>query len=309
MSTLKKAVKRYLQERRSLGFKLYKPGLLLHQFVDFLEQQGAVIVTKALALQWACLPFECQPSHWAKRLSVVRQFAQYYAAIDPRTEVPPVGLLPGRYQRAKPYIYTEMQIINLINATKELQSNTGLRACTYATFFGLVAITGMRISEAIGLDREDVDLNEGLLVVRKAKLDRSRVIPIHPSAVKVLRRYGRRRDQVHPQARTSSFFVSESGMRLTGCTVRWTFNRLSCQVGLRGPSDHYGPRIHDFRHTFAVRTVQEWYKRGKNVERLLPQLAMFLGHRHLNDTYWYLTATPELLHEAAKRISLFERRD
>ena len=301
MNVLRKAVVRYLQERRSLGFRLYDAGLLLPQFVNFLEQQGATIITNTQALQWACLPRECQPAHWVRRLSVVRQFAGYYSATDPRTEVPPQGLLPYQYQRVPPYIYTEEQIVRLMNAAKKLHSQTGLRASTYATFFGLLAVTGMRISEIIGLDRDDVDLNEGLILVRKAKLDRARLIPIHPSTVKVLRRYARRRDQVYPIAKTPSFFVSESGMRLTGWIVRWTFNRLSRQIGLRGPSDRSGPRIHDFRHSFAVGTVQDWYRLGKNVEKLVPQLAMFLGHKHMNDTYWYLTATPELLQLAAKR--------
>ena len=302
MNDLRKTMKQYLNEKYALGFKTYKPALYISQFISFLEDQKAAFITKKLALQWATLPSNCSLSYWAARLSVVRQFAKYYSATDPRTEVPPQGLLPHKHQRAVPYIYTEKQVLKLINAAKKLHSETSLRALTYATFFGLLAVTGMRISEIVGLDREDVDLEKGVLLVRKAKLDRNRLIPLHSSTVKVLRRYVRHRDQVHPKAKTTSFFVSESGTRLTVWIVRWTFNRLSCQIGLRRPSDRFGPRIHDFRHTFAVRMMQDWYRRGKNIEKLLPQLAMFLGHRHLHDTYWYLTATPELLQLAAKRV-------
>ena len=303
MKAIRKAVKKYLQERRALGFKLYSSGLLLFQFADYMEQRKATIITTKLVLQWACLPDKCQRSHWGRRLGVVRLFALYHSATYPDTEVPPQGLLPYKWQRSIPYIYTEKQVLRLIKAAKKLKSETGLRASTYAAFFGLISVTGMRISEVIGLDRDDVDLVEGTLIVRKAKLDRTRLIPIHPSTVKALRRYVRCRDQVYLKPKTTSFFVSEAGTRLTACTVRWTFNKLSCQIGLRQPSDRSGPRIHDFRHTFAVQMMQNWYRQGKNVEKLLPQLAMFLGHRHLNDTYWYMTATPTLLALAAKRAT------
>jgi integrase/recombinase XerD len=303
MGIIRKDIKRYLQERRALGFKLDEPEHLLYQFDDYLEKLQATIITRKLAVKWACLSDKCKPSHWAKRLSVVRVFARYYSATNPRTEIPPQGLLPYKYQRAKPYIYTENQIIQLINAARKLNSKRGLRASTYATLFGLLAVTGMRISEIVTLDREDANLAEGILIVRKAKLDRVRLIPIHASTVKALQDYIQCRDQVYSTPKTKRFFVSEAGTILTPFAVRYIFNKLSCQIGLRCPSDRFGPRIHDFRHTVAVNMVRDWYKRGKNVEKLLPQLAMFLGHRHLNDTYWYMTATPELLTLAAKRAA------
>ncbi len=303
MSMIRKAVKKYLQERRALGFKLYDSGLLLFQFADYLEKRKTNIITKTLALRWACLPCKCQPSYWAIRLSAVRIFARYHSATDPRTEVPPQGLLPFKSKRTIPYIYTEQQILRLIKASKTLASETGLRASTFAALFGLLTVTGMRIGEIVSLNRESVDLEEGVLLVQKAKLDRTRLIPIHSSTVKALRRYVQYRDQVYPKPKTTSFFVSEAGTRLTAWTVRWNFNKLSCQIGLRGPSARSGPRIHDFRHTFAVHMMQNWYRQGKNVEKLLPQLGMFLGHRLLNCTYWYMTATPELLRLAAKRAA------
>jgi len=214
-----------------------------------------------------------------------------------------VPFLPYRYSRKPPYVYTEEQVLALMEAAKKLPSKTGLRAFTYSTLFGLLAVTGMRITETLGLDCVDVDLREGVLNVRQTKLGKPRLIPLHPSTITALRRYARRRDRICLEAKSPSFFVAECGTRLTGCTVRWTFNRLSRQIGLRGASDRVGPRIHDFRHTFAVRLLQNWYQQNKDVEKRLPQLAMLLSHTHVNDTYWYLTATPDLLQAAAKRMA------
>jgi integrase/recombinase XerD len=303
MSALRKAVQEYLQGRRALGFKLYGSGLLLSQFVRFLEEQGATYITRELALQWATLPQNCHPAYWARRLGVVRRFAGHHSATDARTEIPSQSLLPYKYSKTPPYIYTEKQVLALMEAAKKLPSKTGLRASTNSTLFGLLVVTGMRITETLGLDCADVDLREGVLNVRQTKLGKPRLIPMHPSTVRSLRRYARRRDRIYPEAKTPSFFVAEGGTRLTGCTVRWTFNRLSRQIGLRGASDRVGPRIHDLRHTFAVRLVQNWYQQNRDVEKRLPQLAVLLGHTHVNDTYWYLTATPDLLQSAAKRMA------
>ena len=303
MSMVRKAIKKYLQERRALGFKLQDAGHLLFQFADYLEEHKTTIITQELAMRWACISDKCQPKYWAQRLTTVRLFARYYSAIDPRTEVPAQGLLPFKNKRTIPYIYTEKQILRLIKAARTLYSKTGIRASTFVTLFSLLTVTGMRVGELVGLDREDVDLEEGVLLVKKAKLDRRRLIPVRPSTVKALQRYVRHRDKACPKTKTTSFFVSEAGTRLRAGTIRWNFNKLSCQIGLRHPSDSSGPRIHDMRHTFAVHMMQNWYRQGKSVEKLLPQLAMYLGHRNLNCTYWYMTATPELLKLAAERAA------
>lgn len=302
MGDLRKSLKAYLQGRRALGYKLYESGLLLTQFVNYLEEEGAAFITQTLALQWAVLPQKTQPAQWAVRLRVVRHFARYMSALDPRTEIPPPSLLPYRYSRTKPYIYSKRQILKLIEAAQRLPSRSGIRALTYAALFGLIAATGMRISETLGLDRDDVNLHKGILTVCETKYGRPRLLPIHLSTVKALRQYADRRDQAHPKAKCSKFFVAEDGARLTPCTVRWTFNRLSYQIGLRAPSDHRGPRIHDLRHTFVVQTLQRWYREEMNVEQHLPHLAAYLGHRHVKDTYWYLTATPDLLRLAIQRM-------
>ena len=302
MSPLRQAVDEYLALRRGLGFSLRGPGAMLHQFAAFLEREGAPYITRELALRWATQPASAQPAHWATRLSTVRRFAQFWSASDPRTEVPPLGLLPHRYGRTPPYIYTEGEIRRLIAVARQLPSATGLRPATYATLLGLLAVTGLRISEALALNRDDVNGAEAVLTNRRTKFGKSRLVPVHPSTQRALDRYARRRDRVDPTPTTESVFVSERGARLTQWTVRYTFNRLSRRIGLRGPADRRGPRLHDLRHRLAVDTLLRWYRAGVDVERHLPALSTYLGHGHVADTYWYLSAVPELLRLAAARL-------
>jgi len=304
MSVLQNALDEYLNIRRSLGFKLRDEGITLPQFLRFLEKKGASFITTDLALQWATLPENVMPSHWARRLRMVRKFAEYHSAKDPRTEIPPQGLLPFRYRRRAPYIYDDTEISRLLEASNNLPSVIGLRASTYSTLFGMLAVTGMRISEPVDLNREDVDLLKGIVSVRRTKFGKSRLIPIHASTVKKLSEYGRLRDRLFISPRCPSFFVSEKGTRLSKCIVRWTFVKLSREIGLRGPDDSHGPRLHDLRHTFAVKTLLNWYQAGVDVERHIHNLAAFLGHTHVNDTYWYISAVPELLRLANKRIDI-----
>lgn len=302
MSALSMALTDYLSLRRALGFKLYDDGLCLARFVDFAEAEGAVFITRDVAVRWATQPVRATPAHWASRLTMVRQFARYCSALDARTEIPPADLLPFRFRRKTPYIYSDQEIIRLLLAAKQLPSPTGLRAATYTTVFGLLAVTGMRISEPLALDRDDVDLERGALTICESKFGKSRWLPLHSTTRAALQRYVQRRDQVFPTVLTTSFFVSERGTRLTQWAVRGTFVKLSHKIGLRGPQDHYGPRLHDLRHRFAVRTLLNWYHAGVDVEQRLPALAAYLGHAHVNDTYWYLSAIPELLALAAQRL-------
>lgn len=243
----------------------------------------------------------------ARRLSVVRGFAQYRAARDPRTEVPPLGLLPHRYRRKPPYIYTTDEIGRLLQAAAQLGSQTGLRPRTYGTLLGLLVVTGMRISEVVGLERDDVDLAKALLTIRRTKFGKSRVVPLHASTQRALERYADGRDQILPRPTATSFFVGDHGRSLTVNVVEQTFVKLSRQVGLRGPSDRRGPRLHDLRHRFAVHTLMRWYRTGVDVERHLPELSTYLGHAHPTDTYWYLSAVPELMQIVAKRLELRSR--
>jgi integrase len=302
MSSLKKGIADYLAQRRALGFKLRKHDSVLSGFASFLKREGASYITTELALRWAKQPRNAQPAHWAGRLSIVRGFAQYWSATDQRTEIPPPRLLPYRYQRRAPYIYTDDEILRLLEAARRLPSATNLRGWSLSTFFGLLAVAGLRINEGTALNRDDVDLSQGVLTVRRTKFGKTRLVPVHPSTQKVLRQYARKRDQIHPQPRTPSFFLSESGTRLSEWSVRRAFIRISRQIGLRRATDSDGPRPHDFRHAFAVKTLISWYRAGLDVERQMPLLSTYLGHTHVADTYWYLSAAPELLGLAAARL-------
>lgn len=302
MNELHAALDEYLSVRRALGVKLRLVGRLLKTFADFAEREGAAVITADLALRWATQPAHVQPAQWANRLGMVRRFAQYRSAVDPRTEVPPPDLLPFRFRRPMPYLYSDEEVARLLEAARLLPPASGLRPHTYATLFGLYAVTGMRTNEPLHLDREDVDLTQGVLTVRGTKFGKSRFLPIHPSTQRALQDYAERRDALCPRPLAPSFFLTERGGRLTEWSVRWTFVKLSRQIGLRGPQDSLGPRLHDFRHRFAVKALLQWYRCEHDVEHHLPELATYLGHTHVADTYWYLTAVPELLNLVALRV-------
>jgi len=302
MSILAQAIQDYLAMRRALGFRLTDAGRVLPEFAAFLEEKGASHITIPLALEWAQRPSSARPAEWARRLSHVRGFARHWGATDPRTEIPPWGLLPYRACRARPYLYTDKEIDRLLEAAQRLPPLGGLRCWTYRSLLGLLAVTGLRISEALNLRSHDVDWAEGVLTVRGAKFGKSRLVPLHASSLAVLAEYARRRDRLLAGHPTPYFFVSDRGRPLEGSAVRRVFYQLSRQTGLRGAHASHGPRLHDFRHRFAVQTLVRWYKSGKDVERRLPVLSTYLGHVHVSDTYWYLTACPELMGFAARRL-------
>lgn len=302
MSPLRQALEDYLAVRRGLGFELRAAGAALDNFVSFAEQEGADVITTDLALRWAQMPADVQPCQWGNRLGMLRRFAQYRQAADPRTQIPPQELLPYQYRRRPPYIYSDEEIEQLLQAARQLPSNTGLRPAMYATLLGLLAVTGMRLGEVLSLEREDLDRKQGVLTLRRTKFGKSRYVPLHPSTQQALRGYEALRDRIHPKPRTPSFFLSEQGRRPSENAVRGTFLQISRRIGLRGPTDRDGPRLHDLRHRFAVRTLLSWYRAGVDVERNLPKLAAYLGHSHIHYTYWYLTAVPELLGWATSRL-------
>jgi site-specific recombinase XerD len=307
MSEIENGLHEYLTTRRTLGFKLLNESTALPQFLHFLENENASFITTDLALKWATLPENVLPSQWARRLSMVRIFAQFYNSLDPRSEIPPQGLLPDHYHRKSPYIYNDTEISRLIEASSRLESATGLRASTYSTLLGLLAVTGMRVSEPIAFDLSDVDLTQNILTVRKSKFGKSRLIPIHSSTARKLREYSQLRDRLLPCKKSSAFFLSERGVRLSQSTIRRTFAKLSREIGLRAPDDSHGPRIQDLRHAFTVKTIIRWYQIGVDVERHMPELATYLGHTHVNDTYWYISAVPELLSLASSLLTKIYR--
>ena len=307
MTPLRKALEAYLTLRRGLGSELFRPGAHLHRFVDFLDREGAAVVTAELALRWATAPASATPATWAGRLAHVRRFAAWLSATDPRTEVPSRELLPDRYRRRPPHIYSDEEVERIVREAARLASPLGMRARTYATLFGLLAATGLRLGEALFLDRDDVDLRTGILAVRHAKFGKSRFVPVHESTITALRRYARQRDQLLPRPVSPSFLLSERGIRVTQCSARYNFAVVSRAVGLRPPTRGHrhgrGPRLHDMRHRLAARTLVRWYREGRDVERELPKLSTYLGHVHVSDTYWYIEAVPELLRLATERAT------
>jgi len=304
MSGLERALDEYLAVRRVLGFELRRAESALRRFVDFAERQGAHWVTTELALRWAMLPAHVQECERSARLGMVRRFAEYLRTTDPRTEVPPADLLPGKIRRPQPYIYSDDELLRLLRAAEALPSPTGLRAWTYVTLLGILAVTGMRHGEALALDRGDVDLDAGVLTIRRSKCRKARLVPVHATTCEQLERYARCRDRVHRTPRSDAFLVSERGLRLVQATTQHTFVVLSRQIGLRAParSHGHGPRLHDLRHRLAVTTLMRWYRAGMAVDPKLPVLATYLGHTKVSDTYWYLSAVPELMQLAIARL-------
>jgi integrase len=302
MKSLKQAAEDYIRMRRHLGYKMRHEERRLKRFVSFMELHKTSYITTKLALMWATEPADAQGSTWAERLMCVRVFARYCSGADPRTEVPPLGVLPFRAQRATPYLYSEEEIRRLMEAARGLPPSGGLRGLTYRCLFGLLTVTGLRISEALALMRDDVDLPNGLLTIRGAKFGKSRLVPIHASACRALARYAQQRDALLNPPYAANFLLGSSGRPPEVSTVRRVFYQLSRQTGLRGPSDRRGPRLQDFRHRCATEILLKWYQAGEDVERRLPVLSTFLGHGHVSDTFWYLSGSSELLAQAARRL-------
>ncbi len=299
MSPLRSALADYLTVRRALGYKLDKAEWMLGKFIAYLEERGEQTIRTEHAVAWAVLPGGA-PSWHCMRLTVVRGFAAYLQTIDPACEVPGADLMRARCPRMTPYIYSERQISALIEATQTLRGTH--RVATYRTLIGLLAVTGMRIGEAIRLDREDVDLKAELIVIRNTKFAKSRELALHRSTAAALRRYQRRTDRPGSVTDTDAVFVSTTGARLKYGQARATFVRLLDRAGVEPRSARCRPRLHDLRHTFAVATILDGYREGGETEGRLAALCTYLGHVSPVSTYWYLSATPELMELAAQRL-------
>jgi integrase len=301
---LREAMNDYLALRRALGYRMARPEKLLNQFLDHLDSVGQSQITVTTALAWARLPADGTSNWWGYRLSAVRGFAIYLHAIDPAHEVPAPDLLPQRSLRASPYLYSEADIAALIGACSTLRDP--LRQATFATLIGLLAVTGLRVGEAIVLDRHDVDLRAGRLTVRHGKLDKARELALHPSTVQALRSYQRLRDRRFPTTTgTAAWFVSLAGTRLLYCNVHHAFHRLVGLAGLTPRSASCRPRIHDLRHSFAVQAMLDAYATGQDGQVRLTLLSTWLGHVHPGSTYWYLSASPELMAVAGQRLEAY----
>jgi integrase/recombinase XerD len=299
---LRQALADYLELRRGLGFRLQRHAELLGQFVGWLEDRGAATVTTADALAWVTLPEHASPGWLQYRMQAVRGFAAYLATLDPSAEIPPPGLLPGGPRRAVPYLYSDADLAALFTQAGTLK--TPLRQETIKTLIGLMAVTGIRGGEGLALDDEDFDPGRGLLLIRHAKLGRHRLLPLHPTTVSAVQAYRQLRDQVFPRPRSRALLVSSTGTRLIRADVGRTFAALARQAGLAGRPGKCRPRPHDLRHSFAVASLLDWCRDDGDVAARMPLLSAYLGHSDPRHTYWYLTGTPELLAEAARRLSL-----
>lgn len=301
MSTLRQALEEYLQLRRSLGHQLADAARLLPRFVGYLEATGAEFVTIERALAWSQEP-DAVPGTtvWGARMMAVRGFSRYMAGIDPRTEVPPAGLIPLRRLWKPPFIYSEADVSALMGEAHQSISQP-MRAATFETLIGLLAATGLRVGEALRLDRGDIDWSEGVLLIRQSKFGKSRQVPLLASTVDALEVYAHQRDRLQPRPRTPAFFVSLRGTRVIYEVVHEVFRKLCDATGV-GAGSVRRPRIHDLRHSFAVSTLVGWYRNGIDVQARLPWLSTYLGHRDPRSTYWYLSAAPELLAHAASRL-------
>ena len=303
MSAIRDSLAQYVAVRRALGTKFYEPALALGHFVDLLEHEGAEFITIDLALRWAMAPKLVERATWGRRLSQVRGFAKWMGAIDIRNEIPSTRLLSSRRRRNPPHIYTVEEIDQLMAQAARLHSRTGMRAMTYSTLIGLLVATGLRPSEAIGLDRSDVDIVNGILSIRESKCGKSRFVPLEASTRAALEHYAQERDRRCPLRLSEAYLIGERGMRLNASSARSMFVRMSRAIGLRPVTedgrDGYGPRLQDFRHSFATGRLVECYRAGLDVTRELPKLAAYLGHVDVGLTYWYIEAVPELLQLAA----------
>lgn len=288
--------------RRALGFKLTTQGRHLMGFVGFCEERGAEHVTTDLAIEWATCTAKASADevYQARRLDVVRIFARHLQALDPVTEIPPGDVLSRRYRRISPYLYSPQEVVALMNAADRLAP--AIRAVTWRTLIGLLVVTGMRQGEACSLERDNVDLETGTLVIADSKFGKSRLVFLHSTTVAALRAYEQVRDETFGEQQATTFFVNSLGRPLDRHNIQHTFAALIAAVGIRAPHRRRAPRLHDLRHVFTVATLLGWYRDGADVQARLPVLSTWLGHVDPKSTYWYLQAVPELLELAAVRL-------
>jgi len=306
-TTMSTKVEQYLEFRRGLGYRLWIEGQLLKQFAAFADATGhRGPLSTELALQWARLPEEGDQLYWARRLEVVRCFARHLAATEPGTELPARGLLGPAHRRTAPHIYTDAELVRLMAAAGRLAPSAGLRPQTYVTLIGLLACTGLRISEALHLTQADADLEHGILKICQTKFRKTRLVPLHLTTAASLRSYVTARDRRVTKTPCDRFFVSEQGQALPYSTVRTTFRKL-CNSEHITSTNGRRPRLHDLRHTFACRRVEKWYRAGVDTAHAISALSVYLGHAKVSDTYWYLTATPALMAHAAERFEAIVR--
>jgi len=305
---MQERVEDYLAERRRLGFELVSPGRALMSFARFVDTRSPPRpLTAEVMSEWARRDTRKRdtPVTWANRLKPLRPFARYLRQFEPRTEVPDASLFGPLPQRQAPHIYREEEIVDLLATARALAPTGGLRPAAYATLFGLIASAGLRVSEALHLLNADVDLKLGTITVRQTKFAKSRQLPLHPSAVEALRSYRRTRNRHLAVTTDMPFFVSKKGKALGSRQVNRVFEQLRQQLGWVNRGAHAAPRIHDLRHHFAVRRLMLWHEQGTDIDQAMLALSTYMGHVKISNTYWYLTAVPELMALAAEKFERF----
>jgi len=304
MKTLSQRLDEYLVLRRAMGFDLSFDERVLRKFTTYGDENGFDRISTPLFLDWKANYGSADNNTWARRLGMVRRFAFWLAEHDDRTEIPSSQLVMGRYRRRVPYIYAPKQIADIVAETGRLQSPYGLRAALWQTLFGLIAVTGMRVNEALSLKRHDVDLENAVLIVRNTKNGRDRQLPVNKDTAAQLASYASLRDRL-VETKSPRFFIKEDGKPAGDCGARYNFAQVSRNVGLRSPQAFNrhgrGPRIHDLRHSFAVHTILDWFREGRDIEAEMYKLSTYLGHSEPKHTFWYIEAVPELMQLAAAR--------
>lgn len=309
MKTIHEGVADYVAMKRAMGFSFYYQELKLKSFCKFLKAKKRKRFTAELAKTWALEGRKRPDSLSSGKLSVVRAFAVYWQSIDPHTELWPENLWPIRYKRKNPYIYNRAEIHKILKGCEELEPEGSLHPLTFSTLFGLIATCGLRLSEAVELQKQDVDLKNGVITIRRTKFNKTRILPIHPTTVKVLANYVVTRNRffenyLSKHVRSEHFFISNNETPIANGVAEWTFNKIALQCGIRKES-RKGPRIHDLRHTFVVNSLEDCFRQGKDVETLLPVLSTYMGHAQPGSTYWYMTITPELMSLASERLDQY----
>ncbi|WP_208353217.1 tyrosine-type recombinase/integrase [Pseudaestuariivita rosea] len=304
MKTLTQRLDEYLALRRSMGFDLSFDERVLRKFTTFGDENGFHCISTPLFLDWKVNYGRADNNTWSHRLGMVRRFAFWLAEHDDQTEIPSSQLVTGRYRRRVPFIYAPIQIAEIVAEAGRLPSPYGLRAAIWQTLFGLIAVTGMRVNEALSLERDDVDLDCALLTLRNTKNGKDRQLPINEDTAHRLVEYARKRDRLVTQD-SSRFFIQEDGQHAKDCAARYNFAQVSKNLGIRSPQAFnrhgHGPRIHDLRHTFAVHTILDWFRDSRDIEAEMYKLSTYLGHSEPKHTFWYIEAVPELMQLAAAR--------
>lgn len=295
-------VQDYIAYRRDLGYSLTADASQLLNFARFADQLGQKRLTAAFAIEWAKASKKQTSITWTRRIVVLRGFAKYWHRFDPMTEIPPLGLFGPIGRRLTPHIYTEDEVMAILSATARLRPLKGLRPATCYTVFGLMASTGLRLSEVLNLTRTDVNFDSGILNIQGAKFCKQRLVPLHPTVVGQLKNYAERRDQSIAKSETDSFFLMDNGKSATFDGINQALRTVCRRLGWTPRGDHTRHRPHDFRHYFIVQNLMNWQRQEIDPDCRILALSTYVGHGSLSSTYWYITGVPELLTIAAERV-------